>query len=88
VTENLADFTDSELEQELELRKRRLEYISIPLMKLNIDFTDLKNICQEYITTLSKAGYADEDLKHYIFEAAIEACFGEDVWKWINSRQR
>jgi hypothetical protein len=49
----------------------------------------LRSLCQSYIDELAKEeGYVDEDLEHYIFEAAMEACFGKDVWKWINARMK
>jgi hypothetical protein len=47
------------------------------------DFTELKDMCQEYIDQLEKYGYADDDLKEYIFEAAMECVFDKDVFIWI-----
>ncbi len=50
------------------------------------DFAQVIKLCQSYIDQLDKEKYVDDDLEHYIFEAAIAACFGKDVWKWVNKR--
>jgi len=35
----------------------------------------------EYIAAVqSEDGYVDSDIKHYIFEAAVEWLHGEDIW--------
>ena len=48
----------------------------------------LRRLCQEYIDQLAEDDYVDDDLEHYIFEAAMELAFGKGVWKWINARLR
>jgi len=54
-----------------------------------IDLTKLKKICQKYIDFIDddEEYYYDSDYEHYIFEAAIEAIFGENIWDFINNRQ-
>jgi len=32
-------------------------------------------------------GYWDDDLKHYIYEAAMEAVYGKDFWQWRRSQE-
>lgn len=53
------------------------------------DFSELIKLCQEHIDFLASDDYyADNDNKQYIYEAAIEAVFGKNVWKWINRRMK
>ena len=54
-----------------------------------MEITDnLYGMCKEYYDTDCAEGYIDEDLVHYIFEAAMEACFGKDVWTRIKIAQK
>ena len=55
----------------------------------SIDLTDLQNICQQYIDFVDndKEYHEDNDYDHYIFEQAMEAIFGLDVWEFVNNRQ-
>ncbi len=57
-----------------------------PIMLDNPNFECLKKLCQLYIDELDDVGYADDDTKHYIFEEAMMAFFGKDVWKYINEK--
>lgn len=48
------------------------------------DLTALREVCQVYMDEVSKGGYVDEDLQHYIYEAALTAIFGEGVFSYVN----
>lgn len=51
----------------------------------NIDLTELKKICQEYIDFVDSDGYhEDGDHMHYISEEAMTTIYWEDVWTYIN----
>ena len=52
------------------------------------DFEKLTKLCQRYIGYIdSDEEYQeDNDYEHYIFEASLEAIFGENVWEFINNR--
>lgn len=53
----------------------------------NPDFAELLEQCQKYIDFMaSDEYYSDNDYAHYIYEATIEAVYGPDVWKWINTQ--
>jgi hypothetical protein len=54
-----------------------------PVMKDNPDFNSLKKTCQNLIDDVRSEGCYDEDFHQYVFEAAMEACFGKDVWHWL-----
>jgi hypothetical protein len=47
------------------------------------DFTKLKDQVMEYFEGL-KRGETPKDAQHYIYEAAVEAVYGEEIWDFIN----
>jgi len=49
------------------------------------DFTALRKLTASWIEEV-KTGEVDENLEHYIYEAAMEAIYGPDVWKWVNEQ--
>lgn len=58
-----------------------------PVQKTDVDLTKLRDICQSYLDYLDSDDYhEDNDYKQYIFEEAMKAIFGNDVWKYINSK--
>ncbi len=78
------------LEAELEKRKKQEfeEEIPKPVFATLQDFLPVVDLCQSYIGQLAeKEPYADEKLRQYIFEAAMAAVFGKDVWVWVKKRQ-
>ena len=54
-----------------------------PQQSANIECAKLRETCQRYIDAIANKSYIDSDYKHYIFEAALEAVFGEDIWEWV-----
>jgi len=46
----------------------------------------LKKCCQSYIDALDDPEGRTKDAEIYIFEAAMSAFYGDDVWAWINER--
>lgn len=52
----------------------------------NPDYTNLRDTCKGYLNELHEKGYANEDYSHYIFEEAMNAIYGKDVWKFINKK--
>jgi len=48
----------------------------------------LKALCKEYLDGLREGTIVEDDrsdLRHYIFEAAMETFYGKEVWEEINS---
>jgi hypothetical protein len=83
----LKDFTDQDLLNELEARKKkRLE--TEPPQPLGVqDGTALTSLVEKYVQDVWEKGYrADEDWPHYIYEVAVEAVFGKDIFVRINRR--
>lgn len=53
------------------------------------DLRKLEALVQYYIDDLDNGEMHEDDQQdreHYIFEAAMEAFYGRNVWKWINSK--
>lgn len=60
--------------------------------KDNIPLHNLIKSCQEYIDFIDSVGedYSEDgldDFEHRIFETAVTAVYGREVWDWINKRQ-
>jgi len=52
---------------------------------LEPDFDELRALVDEYIDALS-IHERYKDIEAYVFEAAIEAFYGKDVWGWVNQK--
>jgi hypothetical protein len=58
-----------------------------PKVLEDMDLDHLIEQCQEYIDFIDSDEYhEDGNDAHYIFEAAMMAVFGNDVFKWVNKR--
>jgi DNA modification methylase len=61
-----------------------------PIQLENPDLSDLREICQEYIDYVFEDPDYNEDraakYDYYIYDEAISAIFGKDVWNNINER--
>ena len=83
---DLECFDTEQLEAELEKRKQKKEEKVKPKPISNPDWIHVETLCQEYVDMLFRGGKDYGDFDDYIFEAAIEAVFGKDVWSWIGAR--
>lgn len=59
--------------------------IKRPKLLDNPNVDGIKALCEDYLDEV-ELGVEDTDTQHYLFEAAMEAFYGKDVWKFINSR--
>lgn len=82
---NLKNLTDEQLEREIERRKLN-KSIPVPEPLTEPNWLPVYKMVLDYISQLDAQGWVDDDLQHYIFEAAMESVYGDDVWKFINSR--
>lgn len=57
-----------------------------PSVLKNIDWTRLIQVCEERINELELDPSDDSDTPHYIYEEAMQAVYGNDVFDWINER--
>jgi hypothetical protein len=83
---NLREHSIEEMEAEIERRRRKEELESRPKLRESPDFSKLITECSSVLDQIAEDHYMDEDSKEYIYEAAMAAIFGPDVWKWINAR--
>ena len=83
---SLVNFSSTELEAELERRKRaelRPELLPAPY-----DTTKLLKYCQECLNEIERLGRYDDDSANYIFQATMKMFYGEDIWEFVNTHVR
>ena len=83
----LKRFTAEELKAELALRAVE-EEVKKPQKLENMDFSSLIKTVEGYIDRVDANKFEDDDDSHYIFEAAVEAIYGHDIWEWIKQTLR
>ena len=84
----LDNYTSDQLQNEITRRlKAKIEAGKPPRIE-NPNFDVLIGMCQSYLDQVTDTGFVEEDVKEYIFEGAMCAVFGDDVWEFINSRRR
>ncbi len=59
----------------------RLRDVPKPLE--NPDWSGVIRSCQDRLKEYVEGTNEDSDLPHYVYEAAMAAVFGPDVWKWV-----
>ena len=80
---NIKKYTAEELQKEL----NRRENMAAPQPVEEPDLTKLKEAAAEYIEAVVDGTSVDSDLGHYIYEAAMEAIYGDEVFTWINDNE-
>lgn len=79
---DLKSVSDENLEAEIERRKAAN---SCPQQLTNPDIDSLKKVLYNGVqSVIDNEGYSGKDFEHYVFEAAMEAFYGHDIWKWWN----
>lgn len=81
---DIKQFSKKELEDELKRRKN--EEGRKPEQLQNPDLTDLREVTSNYIDSILNQT-VDDDLEHYIFETAMEAIYGEDIFERVGLRR-
>ncbi len=81
ISEALDQFSDDELRGEVGRREKIRNAPPPPLEE--IDWSIVKNLALDYISIIERNTKAG-DIKHYVFEAVIQAVYGKDVWEWVN----
>jgi hypothetical protein len=77
------------MDVQLEAYEREVERrVSMPLSKYPfVDSLPLRKLCQDYLEYIAGPDYhEDNDYDHYIFEAAMTAFYGLEIWEWINKQ--
>lgn len=83
---NIEQFTNAELQAEL--KRREYQDTAKPQAVADPDLSSLRETCKAYIDAVAMRDYVDEDLPEYIFEEAMEAICGKDVFNWINKMRK
>lgn len=78
----ITDFSAEELKNEL---KRREAATPVATPKNEVDWNTVYDYAIEGISQLAKDGYQPKDFEHYLYEAVINAVYGNGVWPIINS---
>ena len=81
----LKQVSTAALENELAKRKAQ-EGSKRPKLLSVKNFDGVINLCKEYVDRIERGVIVDDDLDEYIFESALTACFGEDVWEYIRTK--
>lgn len=85
----LQSISDARLEEELARRKAKAAKVDArPQPVKEPDLSKLITMTQDYLKGLAENGFTDDDSKHYIYEEAMMALYGRDVFKWINEQDR
>lgn len=84
---NLSNFSDKEIQEEIERRKILEKMDEIPEHVVGDKY--VKNLLElgEYIQDLFKKeieGDFREDDVHYLYEACYEYIYGNGIFKWLN----
>lgn len=78
----LRNFTDEELEEEIERRN------SPPPVEKMVDTSKIRDKAAVYLNDIHKYGRPAKDAEYFIFEAVMVAFYGSDVWTWINKHNK
>lgn len=83
---NLCNATLDQLKAELVRRRQQGNLrANPPAPEARPNFSKVRKQCASYIEAVAKGELADSGATVYIFEEAIEACYGREVWKWIRA---
>jgi len=74
------DFSDEQLEKELEKRKKPKI-----LNSEDINLSGLRKKAEEYVDSLFKNGHPPKDAEQYMFEEVMRTFYGKDIFLWINN---
>lgn len=83
---DIKQLSTSELERELAARKAKDQAEAKPKPLPNPDFKALQDTCVAAINKIESEGDPEGDCKHWIYESAMTAVFGKDVWTWIRTK--
>lgn len=81
----LQDLSDEDLEKELAARKAKRAGPPTPLEKP--DYSQLRQMIIGEITQACENCYQDDDFEHYVYEEAMKAVYGPDIFTWLNAQK-
>ena len=82
---NLKDFSDEQLLAEIETRKGSKLEAAMPKRLENIDWSGVIRTCEKSAREHAECNDTDSDMPHYIYEEAMRAVFGKDVFERLRN---
>jgi len=83
----LDHYSEKDLQEELAKRAEKRALLPVPIHQ-HTNFAGLRRLVIKTIHDMAKDDYCDDnDDKQWIYEAAVEAVFGGDVWSWVREQQ-
>lgn len=73
---------------EEEIKKLKERWKNVPKVVSKPDLKGLIDVCKEYIETIKIDGRHMKDGEHWIFEEALMAIYGRDIFDWVNAHDR
>ena len=59
--------------------------VEIPKLVENPDLSELIEVCQMHLMDIAKGGHGEDE--YYIYEAAMEALYGNKIFCYINDKE-
>ena len=85
---DIKDFTLEELKNELIRRDEEERRKHKPTQLENPDLTGLRRAVAEYIDSIYNGDHhEDSDDTHYIYEEALKAIYGTNIFYWIRKNE-
>ena len=81
---NIKNLTTEELVTELARRNKVVAKMPKPLVEPN--FEKLIELCNDTLKQISDGDSTDNDYEYYIYEEAMQAIYGVDIFDWINDQ--
>lgn len=89
-TDDLSSLTEAEIQDRIcklhqELDKRKAPQ---PIMRREMsgNFEKVYDMCVKHVKALNGECSDTKDLEHYIYEKAMEAIYGSEIWKWVRTK--
>jgi len=93
MTSNPADLSEEEIHNQItklhqELDRRRVPSPLLSRGSIQKCFVPIYDICVNHIKFINGDGGAEpeKDLEHFMYEAVMEAVYGDGIWNWINKQ--
>lgn len=80
-------YTDADLMNELSRRQGESQRVKRPTPIVEPDWTLVEKLVRDHLQQI-EADEEDEDMPHYILEAAMTAVWGRGVWDYIRDVRR
>lgn len=69
-------------EMQDELKRRKQQPLAPPKALAKPDFTALISTIEYGVKQTAQDRHEDDDFSHYVYEAAMEAVYGQAYWEW------